>query len=210
VDINFIPRELPDDLKEDGYVLKKDGTLLDEKGNPIVVFAQAQYFQIHPDKKSGLLPDEGGRQTAKQEAGKSGILPDIGNFFSTIFIVEAQAAHPHPVGCWSRRGWCEIKKFLGFIPVKFRAKTSVDAYGLDDSNRCSTRSPHTRVEYLETRAEIGDADDRDSCRNCDHQSSNARFHPFGKGWLGCLGGEHYAHLADSGIRATWQGSSCCD
>ena len=40
VETDFIPQELPNQLKKDGYILKKDGTLLDSTGVKIALLLE--------------------------------------------------------------------------------------------------------------------------------------------------------------------------
>lgn len=177
VDTDFIPQGLPERLKEEGLSLHQDGTL-DSVGVNIALFIQSQVYQI-VEKKSSL-----------------NTLPGVLEKLVSTFIKPAAAATPYPFSSYSWQMWW---KYQGGFCRNYKAKTIAEAWGpLQEGTR-----PHTRIEYIETRVEVGGKKDRDSCFGCDEQSSYTRLE------LGCFwpahgkaSGWHYANWKEGSFSAT--------
>ena len=187
IDSQAIPRELPKLLEKEGYKLEQNGTLRDSKGKPVAMFLQPAYFKITKQKKAHLTPRH----------------PNSNQFSKTLgeyFIPNAQAGNPHNFRCFSAWPWAVYRN--GFCR-NYEAKTFAHSYGLDEHRACSRNSPHTRIQYIETRASIGGRRDRDDCRNCDNEQSRVKW-DIGCFWPahGGASGAHYAHLTDEGISVT--------
>lgn len=181
VNMTSVPGELPGRLKEEGYTLKQDGTLLDETGKPIAVFTSTQYYELQVDKNTGSIPVS---------------RPSFGNSFASATSV----GDPYDFRCVATSGW---NVYHGGFCRDYVVRTYADAYGFDERCGCSRLSPHTRIESIETRAEMRRFRDRDSCRACDAESSRTTWD------LGCFwpahgsnSSFHYANLTDLGIRYT--------
>jgi hypothetical protein len=180
VDMSFVPPGLPEHLKAyEGYILEQDGTLRDQSGKPIAVFIKTDYFQLQAEKK-----------TARQRTSST-----LRNSFAP-----APPGNPYDFRCVAVSGW---SVYHGGFCRDYDARTYADAYGLDERGGCSRSSPHTRIESIETRAEIRGRRDLDTCRGCERASSRARWD------LGCWwprdGGAssfHFVNLFDLGIRFT--------
>ncbi|MDJ0635601.1 MAG: hypothetical protein QNJ34_20610 [Xenococcaceae cyanobacterium MO_188.B29] len=177
VETPFVPASLPKQLKKLGYTLKPDGRLLDEKGQPITLFVKSEVFEV---KRKPVL-----RKSISQAAVKS--ISTNGKLY---------AANPYP---FSQFSWSMWWRYRGGFCRDYRAWTTAEAWGpLQGGAR-----PHTRIQYMETRAQIGSRKDRDSCFNCDNESSYVRrrigcFWPaHGKG-----SGSHYANWKDGRFSAT--------
>jgi hypothetical protein len=184
VDTDFIPQGLPERLKEEGLSLHQDGTL-DSAGLKIALFIQGQVYQIMENQSS------------------LNTLPGLLKKLVSIFIEPAVAADPYPFSYYS---WYMWWRFRGGFCRDFRAKTIAEAWGpLQEGTR-----PHTRIEYIETRAQIGSIRDRDSCFDCDEQSSYVKLD------IGCFwpaqeqtNGWHYANWKEGRFSAniTWTWSN---
>lgn len=177
VDTGFVPPGLESQLKEKGFVLRKDGTLLDAEHQPITLFIKAEVFEVEADKVSYTDPQ-------------------MREIFSSALEGEALAANPYP---FSQFSWSMWWHYRGGFCRDYRAWTVAEAWGPEQSGS----RPHTRIEYIETRAEIGSRRDRDSCYNCDYQSSYARW-DIGCWWPahGGASGFHYANWKDGSFSAT--------
>lgn len=141
VGIDFVPRELPEALKSLKYTLRKDGTLLDSNEEPILAMITSEVYLIQ-EKRMGKLLD--------------------------VFVSEAHAASPFPWRCYSFTPWAIYHS--GFHRW-YEAKTWADTYGADSSGGCSSGSPHTKVDYIYTRAAVGGGGDSDHCFNCENEYS---------------------------------------
>jgi hypothetical protein len=177
VDTQSIPPELPAQLKEEGYELSKDGKLTTKDKKPVAIFIKPDYFSVAP---------------SKDEKSATGLLNNLFN--------NAYAGNPYPFRCFSVSPW---SIYHGGFCRDYQAKTTAHAYGVDRSNNCSSSSPHTRIEYIETRASIGGRSDRDSCRNCDQESSSVEW-DIGCWWPahGRASGRHFLNMKDGGIELT--------
>ena len=118
VDIDYVPRELPEALKYFKYTLRKDGTLTDANEEPILALVTSEVYLI--EKKT----------TEK---------------LSNLIIPEAYAANPFPWRCYSFTPWAVYHS--GFHRW-YDARTWADTYGPDGAGGCSSASPHTRIDYI--------------------------------------------------------------
>ena len=141
VGIDFVPRELSAALKAFRYTLHRDGTLLDANGEPILAMVTSEVYLVEK-KRMGSL--------------------------SSFFISEANAANPFPWRCYSFTPWAV---YHGGFHRWYDARTWADTYGADSSGGCSSGSPHTRVDYIYTRAAVGGWGDSDHCFNCESEYS---------------------------------------
>lgn len=180
VNMSSVPRELPARLKEEGYTLKPDGTLLDQAGNNVAVFTSTQYAELQAQQKTGNV--------------------GVSTRTSRNSFAGGAYAEPYAFRCVATSGW---NVYHGGFCRDYVARTFADAYGVDESGRCSRLSPHTRVESIETRAEKGTARDRDTCRACDSESSRATLE-LGCFWpsRGSSSSFHFVNFFDLGIRFT--------
>ncbi len=173
VDTEFVPLSLPKELEKRRYTLKKDGTLLNEEKKLITIFIKGEMFRVKPNSIS--------------EAGVKSIKSSTDRLY---------AAYPYP---FSAISWSMWWKYRGGFCRDYRAWTTAEAWGpLQGGDR-----PHTKIQYMETRAQIGSKKDRDSCFNCDNESSYVRWD------VGCFWpahrrglGYHYANWKDGNISAT--------
>jgi len=179
VNMTSVPRELPGRLKTEGFTLKQDGTLLDASGKPVAVFTSTQYYQVQADNKVGANP-RGLRSSSNSFAASPG--------------------SPYAFRCVAASGW---NVYDGGFCRDYVARTYADAYGFDERGGCSRLSPHTRIESIETRAEIRGRRDLDTCRDCINASSRARW-DIGCWWPAHGGASsfHFVNLFDLGIRFT--------
>lgn len=178
VETEHLPANFQKQLLKEGYVLQKDGTLLDKDKQPVALFVMFEMFEID-------------RGNIGKQSSVEWLRP-----FADIVIPLSEAANPYPFDLYS---WSMRWRYRGGYCRDYRAWTDAESWGpLQGGTR-----PHTRIEYMETRAEIGSRRDRDSCRNCDNESSYARWdigcfwpaHGSGSGW-------HYANWKDGAFSAT--------
>ncbi|MDH3195512.1 MAG: hypothetical protein OEL78_04280 [Hyphomicrobiales bacterium] len=174
LDAGFVPYSLPATLKADGLSLLDRGDLVDAKRQKVTMVVFPRAYSVEVDKA---------------DAGDN-------NFWPFKFIGSAKAADPYPlswVGVWA--SWRTPSGFCRTV----RANTYGDSYGPEQAGA----RPHTRIQYIETRAGIGSIRDRDSCRNCDAESSHASWH------VGCFwpaygaSGSHFANFAEGDFSWTW-------
>ncbi len=184
VETQFIPASLPKQLKQLRYTLKPDGTLLDETGKPITLFLMSEVFEVKRNPTNIKTITQASTKALSSSAG------------------ELQAANPYPFSYFSWSAWW---KYDGGFCRNYRAWTTAEAWGpLQGGAR-----PHTRIQYIETRAQTGTKTDRDSCSNCDEESSYVK-RDIGCWWRahGKGSGSHYANWKDGNFSATrtwgWQ------
>ena len=184
VDTEFVPWGLERQLKEEGFVLRKDGTLLDAKGQKTTLFIKAEVFEVEADKVS--FTD-----------------PQMRDILSSALEGEPLAANPYPFSMFSWSMWWHYR---GGFCRDYRAWTVAEAWGPEQGGS----RPHTRIQYIETRVDMGRFHDRDSCSNCDEQKSYVRW-DIGCFWPahGGTSGFHYANWKDGNFSATrtwsWRG-----
>lgn len=141
VGIDFVPRELTEALKSFKYTLRKDGTLLDANEEPILALVTSEVYLIQKKRTDRL---------------------------SSLIISEAHAANPFPWRCYSFSPWAVYHS--GFHRW-YDARTWAGTYGADSAGGCSGGSPHTRIDYIFTRAAVGGWGDSDHCFNCESEYS---------------------------------------
>jgi hypothetical protein len=177
VDTDFIPNELLERLKKEGYQLRKDGTF-DSAGVQIALFIQAEVFE-RLDKNEGALN-----------------FPDLKKLLS-LFVKPVYAADPFPL---RRISWNMWWRYNGGFCRDWRAGTLAEAWGpLQEGVR-----PHTRIDTIKTHAELGSGlIDRDVCIGCDQGSSYVQY-DVGCFWpaSGCCNGFHFAIWQDGSFSAT--------
>ena len=183
LDMDFVPHELPKNLAEEGYTLLKNGKMRDAKGNPVLMILRAQVFALYDEKQGALTLDQGQKKS-----------------WLDVLVPTAKAGNPYPLRCAT---WAWRRTYNGGFCRSITARTSADAWGPDEAGGCGPNRPHTRIDYIETRAEIGSLRDRDSCTNCDSELSRRTWN-IGCFWPAFGGGStfHYAHVNDGGIRGT--------
>jgi hypothetical protein len=141
VDIDFVPRDIEAALKSFKFTLKEDGTLLDANEEPILAMVTSEVYLIRNEKKEKM---------------------------SNLIVPEAYAASPFPWRCYSFTPWAV---YHGGFHRWYDARTWAATYGADGAGGCSSGSPHTRVDYLYTRAAVGGWGDSDHCFNCETEYS---------------------------------------
>lgn len=177
VDTSFVPMNLAQQLQKERLTLKPDGRLLDEKGEPITLFVKTEVFEVN---RSSSQPSLSQGLTKALHADKATL----------------QAANPYPFSWFS---WSMWWRYRGGFCRDYRAWTTAEAWGPEQGGA----RPHTRIEYIETRAQIGGRLDRDNCSNCDNESSYVRW-DIGCFWPahGGASGWHYANWKDGDFSAT--------
>lgn len=177
VDSDTIPPGLPLAMEEFGLTISDDGTLLDENKQPVTAFVKSLSYQIEPEQagQKGRKPDDSAGESA----------------------VEGKAS-PFPFRCWSWQWWA---KYSGGFCRYYEAKTWAYAWGADENNSCGVNKPQTKIDYIETIAEVSGSQDRDRCYNCDSQYSRKR-RDIGCFWPahGTLFTYHRVLLAEGSIR----------
>lgn len=175
VDTDFVPFGLAAALKKEGLVLGTDGSLRDVKGEPVVMFIKSETFSV-------------GKESAR--------LPGALERLASLVVGTAEAANPYPFSLFS---WSMWWRYRGGFCRDYRAWTQAEAWGPEQGGA----RPHTRIESMETRAELGSRRDRDSCADCDHESSYVRW-DIGCFWPahGGTSGWHYANWKDGAFSAT--------
>lgn len=173
LDADFIPSRLPAVLKEEGLALQQDGTLLNAKKEKTTLVLSPRVYRV------GL---------------KKAQAPSLRWTFR--LIDRAEAANPYPLSWVS--WWWSWRTPSGFCRT-VRARTNAASWGpLQGGDR-----PHTRIQYIETRAYVGSSGDRDSCRNCDEEGSSDSWR------VGCLwpaygaSGYHYVNFAEGSFNYSW-------
>lgn len=155
VDIDFIPRELPEALKMQGLTLNSDGTLLmDGTQEPVVAFVTSEVYLMESQEKP-----------YKNNHVMSYLLGESNSIFSPT----ATPANPFPFACFSFTPWA---LYHGGFHRWYEADTWVAAFGRDGSGRCSNASPHTRIDYLQTRAAVGWPGSVQHCFNCEQKHAH--------------------------------------
>jgi hypothetical protein len=181
IDMDFVPVNLLSRLAESGYDLRPSGDLLAKDGTPVLAFLRERVFRLETADK-GIV-------------GKR-----LGGLMDTI-LPDAKAAVPYELRCAT---WAWLRSSDSGFCRSIHARTWADTWGPDEGGGCGPERPHTRVEYIETRAEIVNGPrDRDSCSNCDQNYSHAR-ESKGCVWpaIGGFSTYHYAHVKDGPIRGT--------
>jgi hypothetical protein len=175
LDSTFIPGQLPEILKEAELTLKPDGILVNAKGEKVTMVLWHKLVAV--SEKAGSLSED--------DRGWS-ILPVV------------HAASPYRLSLVS--AWGSWQADNGFCR-SLTARTGADSWGpLQNGSR-----PHTRIQYIETRAWANEAGTTDrECRNCDKLTSRAEA-SFGCFWPAYGTGTYsYANLKDGSFSWTWR------
>ena len=157
VGIDFVPPDLERALKEFGFTLKKDGSLLDRNGEPIVAFVSSELYMI---ERQG----EGGRSGALMVPTDQDLLSTLTGLFTST----AEAASPFPWRCYSFTPWAV---YHGGFHRWYDARTWASSYGADGSGGCSWASPLTNIDYIATRAAVGWPGNENHCFGCNSEYS---------------------------------------
>jgi hypothetical protein len=151
VGIDYVPKDLTEGLKKLSYTLRPDGTLLDERREPVVAFVTNETYLI-----------EQGAATSSRQS------PDLLLRLADLLMPPVQAAAPFPFRCYSFTPWAV---YHGGFHRWYDARTWASAYGADGSGGCSWASPLTNITYIQTRAAVGWPGDEDHCFNCNSEYS---------------------------------------
>jgi hypothetical protein len=151
VGTDFIPKELPEILRSKGLRLEKDGRLLDGQGQSAAAFITSEVY---------LMSQQGTKQSS---------LHGFWNGLMEGLTPSAEAASPFPFRCFSFTPWALYHS--GFHRW-YEADTWAAAYGVDGQGGCSNASPHTRIDYLQTRAAVGWPGSVQHCFNCEAEHSH--------------------------------------
>jgi hypothetical protein len=124
VGIDYVPRELNNLMVLRGFILNKDGTLVDRNGESAVAFVTSEMYHVR-------------RHVPKQQGG---VKPKAAPFPFTCFSFDTWAVF-HKTGIGGNHYW-------------YDTSTTPTAYGPDGSGGCSNASPHTRIDYLQALAAV--------------------------------------------------------
>jgi len=178
VDADYVPANLPDALKEDGYSLDKNGTVVDRERKPRAIFILPQTYELS------------GKQSDRQ--GWLGRLRS----FAGGFIGEARAGNPYWFACYSAQAWLVYSN--GFCRYQ-DLKTKGWAWGPHAGGGCAWPLPATNISSIEVWAWIHGADFQDrTCANCSSKGVTATWN-IGCFWpaYGSSSFENYANLHDN-------------
>jgi hypothetical protein len=153
VGTEFVPRELPDILKAHGLRLDGQGQLVDRDGAPAAFFVTSEVYRAS-SKPAGT-----------KHSALDGFLSGLADAFST----PAEAASPFPWACFS---FTPYAVYHGGFHRWYEADTWIAAYGADGQGGCSGASPHTRIDYLQTRAAVGWPGSLQYCFACEAEHSH--------------------------------------
>lgn len=160
VDTPYVPHGLKEQLASEGFRLLKDGKVLDKHGRPTTLFVSDETYVI-TRQRTDILDGEPKVRHAERS----------GSLLGGLLIGEAKAASPHPWTCYSFRTWYwETTNWY----LRYHAKTRGIAWGPLDNVPCAQPTvsrPRTNIEYIETRAEIDQVEDHDTCSNCNERVS---------------------------------------
>ncbi len=180
VDADYVPGNLEQALKQEGFSVEQGGAvLLDRERKPKAMFILPQTYEL-----SGR---PGGRQ---------GLLERAGKMASRALVGEAQAGSPYWFACYSAQAWLVYDN--GFCRYQ-DLYTQGWAYGPKAGGGCGWPVPATRISSIETWAWILGIDFQDrSCTNCSTQSVKAHW-GIGCFWpaYGSSSFENYANLRDN-------------
>ncbi|MBI1213048.1 MAG: hypothetical protein GC190_16415 [Alphaproteobacteria bacterium] len=172
VDADYVPGNLREALKEEGYSLQANGTVLDRERKPKAIFILPQTYE---------LPDKGN--------GRQGWLGGI--------IGEAHAGNPYRFACYSAQAWLVYSN--GFCRYQ-DLKTKAWAYGPHAGGGCGWPVPSTNISSIQVWAWIhGHAFNQATCSNCSSKGVTASW-DIGCFWPAYGAGswfENYANLHDN-------------
>jgi len=154
VGIDFVPRELPEILKAKELRLDGQGQLLDRDGGPVTVFVTSELYRTNRQKDAD-----------RKQSALSGLITGLADLFAS----PAEASSPFPFACYSFTPWAV---YHGGFHRWYEADTWVAAYGPDNGGGCSGGSPHTRIDYLQTRAAVGWPGSLQYCFTCEAEHAH--------------------------------------
>lgn len=154
VDIEFVPRELPEILERKELRLGRDGTLMDQNQEPVVAFYTSEVYVMSPEYE----------QRSQAEP--------LSRFFSglaDVLVPAAEAAWPFAWRCYS---FSPSAWYHGGFHRWYEADTWTGAYGADGSGGCSWSSPYTHIDYQQARAAVGGGGSYQHCFNCEREHAH--------------------------------------
>jgi len=157
VGVDFVPPDLERALKEYGFTLQKNGSLLDKNREPIIAFVTSELYLIEKQGKTGSSSELGASTGA-----------DFFSAFTGLFTSTAEAASPFPWSCYSFSPWAV---YHGGFHRWYDARTWASSYGADGSGGCSWASPLTNIDYISTRAAVGWPGNENHCFSCNSEYS---------------------------------------
>jgi hypothetical protein len=177
LDTELIPRQLPEILTRNGLALGPNGSIINQKGEKIVMLLRYKLIAVGT---------------------KHGSLPGYDRFFGLLGPTPARAATPFPLEWVSAWGsWYDNEGFCRSLT----ASTGADAWG-PIIDQWGDRV-HTSIESIETFAGAADAQDDKTCNNCPWSFSQAN-RDFGCFWPAHGGGEWgWADTKDGSFNWSW-------
>ena len=176
LDANFLPPQLPEILSRAHLTLKPDGSLVNAQGGKVAMVLWHKLIAVNAQRAAAQ----------EDPAQKWSLFPGV------------HAASPYPLsyvsawGSWSAdNGFCR----------SLTADTGADSWGPVQNGA----RPHTRIQFIETRAWASGASTVDhQCSNCDTLTSQSEA-SFGCFWPAYGGGTYsYADLKDGSFSWSWQ------
>ena len=178
VDADYIPGNLPEELKSEGFRIDGNGNVVDAKNTPRAIFILPQTYEL-----SG------------KGSGRQGSLDGSRSFAGGI-IGTAQAGNPYWFACYSAQAWLVYSN--GFCRYQ-DLKTKGWAYGPKAGGGCGWPVPATNISSIEVWAWIkSHAFKSASCGNCSSKGVTASW-DIGCFWpaYGSTFFENYANLQDN-------------
>lgn len=136
VDIDFLPRELPEILRSKGLTLHPTGELVGRDGQSAVAFITSEVYQTR-------MPD---RQEPRQSW-----MPDLLQGLADGLVPSAEAASPFPLRCMSLSA---VAIYHGGFYRWYEANTWTSAFGPDAKGKCSGSKPFTMSDFLQADAKV--------------------------------------------------------
>ena len=176
VDADYVPGNLAESLKEEGYSMDANGKITDREGHSKAIFVLPQTYELKP--------------------GRQGWLEQLRKHAGNAIVGEAKAGNPYHFACYSASAWLVYDE--GFCR-HWDLKTKGWAYGPKAGGGCGWPVPATNISSIQVWAWIHGASFRDaSCANCSSKGVTATWD------IGCFwpahGGasfENYANLRDN-------------
>jgi hypothetical protein len=157
VGIDFVPPDLQRAIKEFGFHLLKDGTLLDKNRERVTALVTSELYMI---EKTGESPSKEG----SLDLGPHDLLADL----AALFVPPVEGSHPFPWACYSFTPWAV---YHGGFHRWYDARTWASSYTVDGSGGCSWASPLTYIAYISTRAAVGWPGNENHCFDCNSEYS---------------------------------------
>jgi hypothetical protein len=171
LDMDYVPQELKDELKEEGYSLSKDGTL-DSSGVRITLIVQNEVYRL--SNKT---------QATNTTINRLATQPNI------------SLASPLPFAGFSKSFWW---KYNGGFCRSYEAKSRAYTYGPKVDGIWPSTNVELIQTHVDISS--GGKSDTDVCNNCSEEGSSVKnkigcwWPAHGKGF-----GSHYIYIFDSGI-----------